>query len=77
MNEITTQKIKVGASVKLISAPNGVTSKHYPLTVGKTYEVKAFEGSNVITTTDEPGHMASFWIGRVVIKEGKSHEQGF
>ncbi len=69
MDEISTQKIRTGASVKLISAPDGVMSKHYPLTVGKTYEVRGFEGSNVITTTDEPGHMASYWIGRVVLKE--------
>jgi hypothetical protein len=70
MNEISTEKITAGASVKLISAPDGAMSKHYPLTVGNTYEVKGFEGSNVITTTDEPGRAASYWIGRVVLKEG-------
>ncbi len=45
--------------------PDGRTAQHYPLTVGNVYRVMGFDGSNVITTTDEPGREASYWRGRV------------
>lgn len=54
-----------GDRVRLLSKPDGVHSQHYPLTVGAEYEVVGFIGSNVQTTTDEPGLCADYWRGRV------------
>lgn len=42
-------------------------SQHYPLTVGRDYQVHAFYGSNVVTTCDETGRTVDYWRGRVVL----------
>lgn len=57
--------IKRGDKVRLLEKPTGYTSQHYPLTVGKVYRCEDFDGSNIITTTDEPGVTASYNRGRV------------
>lgn len=54
-----------GDSVRLVSKPNGQTTQHLPLTIGKTYKILHFDGSNVVTTTDDPELSASYWRGRV------------
>lgn len=54
-----------GDSVRLITKPDGYTSQHLPLTVGNIYTVHDFDGSNVITTTDDPGAEGHYWRGRV------------
>lgn len=58
-----------GDLVILVEKPDGYTSRHYPLTVGATYEVLDFDGSNVVTTTDVPGETARYWRGRVKKKD--------
>ena len=35
--------------------PTGCTSSKLPLTVGNTYKFLFYDGSNVVTTTDEAG----------------------
>lgn len=67
MNHVmtTANPIRQGCSVRLLSLPTGCTAKHYPLTLGHTYRVLGFDGSNVVTTTDEPGCTASYWRGRI------------
>lgn len=57
--------IKRGDDVILIEKPDGHTSRHYALTVGKTYRCLDFDGSNIITTTDEPGETANYGRSRV------------
>lgn len=57
--------VRQGCIVRLLSKPDGCASRDYPLTVGNTYSVLGFDGSNVITTTDEPGRTAAYWRGRV------------
>lgn len=59
------EPLAVGDSVVLLSLPDGYESRHYPLTLGATYEVQAFMGSNVVTTSDEPSLSADYWRGRV------------
>jgi hypothetical protein len=60
-----TENIIIGDRVILISKPTGCVSKDYPLTVGNTYEVVGFYGSNVITTCDEPNKVVDYWRRRV------------
>lgn len=60
-----TPAISPGDDVKLNEKPDGCLSKHYPLTVGRIYQCLGFMGSNIITTTDEPGESASYYRGRV------------
>lgn len=57
--------IKVGDDVVLREKPTGYLSKHYPLTVGNTYKCLGFMGSNIVTTTDNPGEDAAYYHGRV------------
>lgn len=59
------EPVRQGCTVRLISLPDGCESRQYPLTVGNNYHVLGFEGSNVITDTDEPGRTAAYWRGRV------------
>ena len=59
------ENLKRGDSVVLLSLPDGCTSRHLPLTVGKTYVFKYFDGSNICTTTDESGLDGHYWRGRV------------
>lgn len=55
----------LGDQVRLLSKPDGCQSAEYPLTVGNIYQVLDFRGSNVVTTTDNPGETANYWRGRV------------
>lgn len=57
--------LRPGDQVRLVSKPTGHSSQHLPLTVGRTYDFKHFDGSNVVTSTDEPDETASYWRGRV------------
>lgn len=54
-----------GDTVRLLTKPDGHDSRHLPLTIGKTYTIIDFDGSNVITTTDDPHREGSYWRGRV------------
>jgi hypothetical protein len=52
-------------TVRLITKPNGYTSQHLPLTVGNVYTIRDIDGSNVVTTTDDPNIEGHYWRGRV------------
>lgn len=54
-----------GDSVRLITKPTGQATQHLPLTIGNIYKILYFDGSNVVTTTDEPEQSGSYWRGRV------------
>jgi hypothetical protein len=56
---------KVGESVRLLQKPTGYTGKYAPLTVGEVYTIVAFEGSNVVTTTDQEDMTASYNRDRI------------
>lgn len=58
-------EIRPGDDVKLNEKPDGCLSKHYALTEGHIYQCLGFMGSNIVTTTDEPGESASYYRGRV------------
>lgn len=58
--------IKIGDKVKLMSKPDGNTSRKEPVTVGETYICKGFDGHEIGTTSDEPGHTAFYSIKRVI-----------
>ncbi len=53
-----------GDSVRLLEAPDGCTTRHDPLTVGRTYTVLELAGSCLRITTDEPEASAFIWRGR-------------
>lgn len=57
--------LHVGDMVTLLEKPCGYVTRYCKLTVGNRYVVKDFEGSNVITTTDEPDGKASYNRQRV------------
>jgi len=57
--------IQHGDSVRLKEKPTGYTTRDYALTVGQTYVCQGFMGSNIITTTDNPGETASYHRDRV------------
>lgn len=59
-------EIKIRDPVILLEKPNGHSAQHHKLTVGKIYKCLGFMGSNIVTTTDEPGETASYHIGRVI-----------
>lgn len=65
MNTANTNSLQPGDFVRLISKPEGCYSQHLPLTVGSVYQIKYFDGSNVVTTTDLPGETGSYWNGRI------------
>ena len=58
-------KLAINDTVELLIKPNGFMSRHYPLTIGRHYIIKNFDGSNVCTTCDEPNLIVSYWIGSV------------
>jgi len=58
--------IKIGDTVRLVSKPDGNTSKKEPVTVGKNYICKGFDCHEIGTTSDEPGHIAFYPVKRVV-----------
>lgn len=58
-----------GKKYKLRELPNGYTSQHYKLTVGKEYEFEEFIGNNVVVTSDD-GISASFNISRFDLNRG-------
>jgi hypothetical protein len=57
--------IKVGDLVRLDKKPDGCLASQHALTVGNICQCRGFMGSNIVTTTDEPGETASYHIGRV------------
>lgn len=66
MKDKKENKIEVGDRVKLLSMPGSCVDYYgYKLTVGNVYEVLDFDGSNVITTSDQPGQRASYNRERV------------
>jgi hypothetical protein len=66
MKDAKNNELNVGDVVKLIEMPTGHDSKHYPLTIGNLYTIKAFDGSNIITNTDDPKwHLCSYNRERV------------
>jgi hypothetical protein len=58
-------KLRIGDCVQLVSLPTGKESKSYPLTVGNTYKITDFDGSNVCTTCDEADRIVSYSRERV------------
>lgn len=58
--------MNIGDIVKLVSKPDGYTSKDYKLSVGSQYEVLAIEGCCIWTTTDVVGERACYNRDRVV-----------
>jgi len=72
MTDVNGDKLYVGCVVKLLEKPCGYVTKDYKLTVDNNYIVIGFEGSNVITTTDEPDINCSYNRQRVErLKESK------
>ncbi len=57
--------LKKGQKVRLLTKPDGCSSKFYSLTVGNIYELLYYDGSNVVTTIDIAGEDAHYWRGRV------------
>jgi hypothetical protein len=60
-----TDLLKPGMQVVLLEMPTGYTSRDYHLTVGETYRLLRWNGSNVVITTDSPNMEASIHNGRV------------
>ena len=58
--------LKPGDRVRLIEKPTGQTASSLPLTVGNVYIVRYVDGSNVCTSTDQPGLDGHYWRGGVV-----------
>ncbi len=54
-----------GDKVRLLTKPDGCTSKDLPLTVGNTYTFRYFLGSCVCISTDQEGLDGHIWRGRV------------
>ncbi len=50
--------------VVLQEQPDGCLSQHYPVTVGRSYEVLDLMGSCLVVTTDKADETASIWRGR-------------
>lgn len=62
---MTTKSLIEGQQVRLLTMPNGCTAGKLPLTVGNTYTFHHYDGSNVVTTTDEVGLDGHYWHGHV------------
>lgn len=60
-----TDILRPGDKLKLIEMPDGRLSPVTILTLGKIYEFKCWDGSNVVITSDDPESEASIWHGRV------------
>ncbi len=61
-----------GDHVRLLSKPTGYTSSELPLTIGNTYIVRYLDGSNVCTSTDQPGldgHYSRSRVEKVISKK--------
>lgn len=61
--------MKAGDEIELLSKPTGYLTQHLPLTVGNIYRVIRLEGSNVVTTTDDPDIEGSYNRDRVKPQE--------